>query len=335
MSKPLLYVSATYDRGYLKLLAAFLWSLKSVYPIETSRPFDLLIILDPSYETETYELLRFLKLDAKIWFQPCQTIMDAASARLKIFDWPQISVYSRAIWLDTDILITAPLTQLLELPLESKLYAYQQGQINNTGYGFDFFDFSKISYTTPSFNSGVLLFPICPEVQTIFIDTLALIKTRKASKKMMPPCAEQPFLNYCAISKGLYSPEGFDGICSCWPEGDTEPRAIAHFAMPIGDWKAKLSRMIEYAEKISLGPALQLEGGAAKIRWGDGPCLLEFLAEGVLKTHWGQGSWRKRGNLYEVYWSGFSHILFPSADGSFLSLRTKDHLLGDAYLVKN
>lgn len=328
--KPLLYTFVGYDRGYLKLLAVFLLSLKQSQISPWA--FDLLLIIDPSFEVETYELLDKLQISAKVWCKSTQTIMESSCLRLHIFSWPEITKYSRAIYLDTDILVTAPLTSLFTTPLDKKLYALQQGNIGNTGFGFDFFDFSKISYNTPGINTGTSMFPICQEIHQLFLECLAFIQQHIAAKKPMPPCAEQPFVNYIVVSKNMQSTNIFNGIATAHPEGEKETKALSHFAMPIGDWKSKWTRMIEYISKVSVFPELRAEG--QKIAWTKEETCLSFLPNGILQTHWGQGTWTQKGNLLQASWHGFTHYIIFVDQKNYFSFRVKDGVMQAGWIVQ-
>ena len=64
-----------------------------------------LVICNQNLKDKVELLFKKFKINGYVWCLNLHTILDAACARLKIFDYPDISSYKNILYLDCDILI--------------------------------------------------------------------------------------------------------------------------------------------------------------------------------------------------------------------------------------
>jgi lipopolysaccharide biosynthesis glycosyltransferase len=159
-SKNLVYCCIFYNKDYFKLLDLLLKSLR-IYSFEGD--FDFLVITQKEFEPLVKELGRKLGINLKTFCLDFTTIFQAACARLFIFDYPELPGYEKLLYIDTDILIKAPLDPVFDLLTGAKdvLYAIESGTIDSLNFGSQFFKFNKIDKSLTGMNSGTLLFFDC------------------------------------------------------------------------------------------------------------------------------------------------------------------------------
>ena len=154
--KDLIYCCVFYNKDYVRLLELLLKSLKIFSPQNFT--FDFLVITQKNFEPMVQDLGRKLGIVLKTFSLEFSTIFQAACARLFIFDYPEISRYQKLLYLDTDIIIKAPLNPIFELPIDDLLYGIESGTIESLNFGAQFFNFGEVNKTLTGLNSGTLLF---------------------------------------------------------------------------------------------------------------------------------------------------------------------------------
>jgi hypothetical protein len=210
----------------------------------------------PEFEPEVRQLSRTLELDLKVFCIDLQTIFQAACARLSIFEYPEISGYEKILYLDSDILIRADLSQIFKLPIEDLLYGIESGNIGSLSFGGQFFDFGTIDQNLAGINSGTLLFFNSENIKNLFQRIKGHVDQFTNDGNQPPYCMDQPFINFHAIKDSLYNNkllipyvtlfEGEDIVNNC------STSAICHFSFPIGNFGHKFFRMCNFLTKIIL-----------------------------------------------------------------------------------
>jgi hypothetical protein len=128
---------------------------------------------------------------------------------------------------------------------------------------------------------------------------------------------DQPFINYHAISLGLYNNTLLNQFVSLYEDNEIvtnyETSIICHFSFPIGNFGHKNERMKKFMCEImkeTKGAGNENIGliSNGKYTWNSG--FIEILEGGIIKTTWGNGVWKMlKGRKILVSWNGFEHIL--------------------------
>jgi len=137
MAKTLLYSCVFFNKKYINLINLLLKSYKLFG--NSSDEIDYLIICNPDFQAHVGVIFDNFNLNGKIWCLDFKNIFEACYSRLKIFDYPDIHLYDKILYLDCDILITNSINKVLDFQLENKLYALKDGNIRSTNHGGDFF----------------------------------------------------------------------------------------------------------------------------------------------------------------------------------------------------
>ena len=138
MTKNIIYSCVFFNEKYINLINLLLKSYKLFG--NYSANIDYLIICNPNFEKQIQAIFDYLNISGKIWCVDLKTKFEAGYSRLKIFDYPNINLYHKILYLDCDILITNSINNLLDLELENKLYTLQEGNTNHYYWGSQFFD---------------------------------------------------------------------------------------------------------------------------------------------------------------------------------------------------
>lgn len=237
MSKSLIYSCVFKDKNYLKLINLLLKSYK-IYGNFTE-DIDYLIICDKEFETKIQKFYKNLNINGKIWGMNIQTKFDACCSRLKIFDYIDINLYTKILYLDTDVLITNSINKILNLELEDKIYALLEGNTNcgNGYYGFKLFTENP---NCSAFSSGVMLFNNKKIIKQLFIQIQNDINKELKKYKYQPLFGQtkevnfkdlfgdQPFIVYNAIKDGLYNNQKLINLVINNPE-EYKGEIICHF----------------------------------------------------------------------------------------------------------
>jgi hypothetical protein len=318
----LLYFCVFHNRDYCKLARLLLTSMRLYSSMKT---FDILVMTTEEFRKEFEALAKELRMNVQIYTLPLKTVFEAACARLKVFDWGEISTYKNILYLDTDIVIKGSLDPLFQIPTEDKLYAIQSGTIASRNFGRDYFK-GWVDFSKTGFNSGTLLFQNSARMRELF----ANVWTHAMEHASSPPaCMDQPFLNYHAIKDDLYDNTALNPFVSLYEDNDIVTNeatsVLSHFSFPIGNFAHKYERMTAYFQKRL---ARKEEGATASLvgksySWESAHIV--FRINGALETTWGKGTYEVLDdNRVKASWNGFDHYLTLFHNGSeYLSVRTK------------
>ena len=321
-SKNLLYFCVFYNRDYCKLARLLLMSMRLYSSIDA---FDILVLTTESFRAELEGIARELRINLRIHVMPYRTVFEAACARLKIFEYDDISYYKTILYLDTDILIKGELVTLFEIPKETKIYAIQSGTIASPSFGRQFFT-GWVDYSKTGFNSGTLLFPNSPKIRELFGRIWAHAMEHSAAP---PYCMDQPFINYHAIKDDLYDNQALNPFVSLYEDNEVVTNeatsVLCHFSFPIGNFGHKYGRMTKYflAKMSGAEPVFKSDLVGNTYNW-DTAGSIAFTENG-LETTWGNGIYTPLGpNQTRAAWNGYEHYLtFKSDKEEFISVRTK------------
>jgi hypothetical protein len=244
-----------------------------------------------------------------------------------------IEKYDKILYIDTDIIIKKDLAKIFDLPLDDKLYGIESGTINSPSFGNQFFNFDNIDRSIKGINSGTLLFNNKLCIRDLFSRIIGHINAFTDSNYKIPYCMDQPFINYHAISSGMYDNTLLNDYVSLYEDNEIvtnyETSIICHFSFPIGNFAHKFERMKKFMNEIlkeEILNELRVDNfDCKKYKWNNG--FIEFINnEFVIKTSWGNGTYKILENdKVMVSWNNFDHVLkFNEEYKEFISVRIND-----------
>jgi lipopolysaccharide biosynthesis glycosyltransferase len=237
----LVYTCVFYDVDYTLLLDILLQSISS--RCQTKCNFDVLVFTQPSFKTKIEKIIECLNFKVYICILDCDSIVEAKSTRLKIFDWPLIHKYKNILYLDTDIVIGENISDIFNYRLDDLLYAQREGPIESQYLGGKLFDFNQIDKNTQGFNSGVLLFPNSLTIKFLFMDIYKHIVDYNKQYPLIGH-VDQQFINYHTIPKKLHNMDLLSKYCTNSPSFPV--KMFNHFAGSHGNTMNKYKCMKEY-----------------------------------------------------------------------------------------
>lgn len=237
MPKTLIYSCVFFNEKYINLIYLLLKS----YKLFGNSPDDVdyLIICHTVFQKKIQTIFEDLNIRGKTWCQDLKTMFEAGYSRLKIFDYPNINLYNKILYLDCDILITNSINNILDFQLENKLYALEEGHTNHHFWGGQFFDNNP---NCSAFTSGILLFNNDIIIKDLFSRILLHINNHIISKLPIPGCLDQPFIVYHAVINNLYNNQKLINIVINNPN-DFNNQTISHFPGGPGNYVSKIEKM--------------------------------------------------------------------------------------------
>ena len=328
----LVYCCVFYNKDYFKLLDLLLKSLKMYSPSEN---FDFLVVTQKEFEPLVKEFGRNLGIDLRTFCIDCSTIFQAACARLFIFDYPELPGYEKLLYIDTDILIKAPLDPIFDLLNGAKdvLYGIESGTIESPNFGSQFFNFNQIDKSLTGLNSGTLLFLNSETMKSLFQRIRDHLVSFTQSGQKYPYCMDQPFINFHAIRDNLYDNKILNPHVSLFENNDTVDNytssSICHFSFPIGNFGHKYNRMCDFLVKTlnketNSNTIYELIG--RKYSWNKGYIKFIVNYKGLykLETSWGEGSFCVlNSSTVCAFWNNCYHIVkFNHEFTEYISIRS-------------
>lgn len=256
MIKTIIYSCVFFNENYIHLINLLLKSYKLFG--NSSDDVDYLIICNSNFQKKIQAIFDNLDIRGKIWCIDLQTKFEAGYSRLKIFDYPDINLYNKILYLDCDILVTNSINNILDFQLENKLYCLQEGNTNHQFWGSQFFDKNP---NCSAFTSGLLLFNNNIIIKDLFSQILLHIHNHINSNSPIPDCLDQPFIVYHAVKNNLYNNEKLNNIVINNPNSSDNWRpkhlnpnyngqTICHFPGGPGHYESKILKMTNYIRDI-------------------------------------------------------------------------------------
>jgi hypothetical protein len=244
MSKTLIYSCIFFNENYINLIDLLLKSYKLFG--NPSDDIDYLIICNPQFKEKIQKIFYNLNINGKIWCIDLKTKFEAGYSRLKIFDYPDINLYEKILYLDADILITNSINNILDFQLENKLYTLQEGNTNHPFWGSQFFDKNP---NCTAFTSGILLFNNNIIIKDLFSQILLHIHDHINSMIPIPECLDQPFIIYHAVKSNLYDNQKLITIVINNPTNFNN-ETICHFPGGPGHFESKMIKMSRFMNNM-------------------------------------------------------------------------------------
>lgn len=243
--KNILYTCVFSNKHFIKLLELLLISIKEFGNLKND--IDILVLTHPDFKNDIEKLCQNIKINVIIYCMDFNTVPEAKSARLYIFNIPFIDNYDKILYVDTDIIITNDLQNIFKYEITDKLYVVEECDISGDYFGKEFFNFNEIDPKTPAFNSGVLYFKPCETIKVLFKEILEHILTFSKFGSHV----DQPFFNYHTISKNLNDTSFLYKYSTNNPHNyiSNKQLCICHFAGNYND-NGKYNHMCDFLEKI-------------------------------------------------------------------------------------
>ena len=335
MTKTVIYSCVFLNEKYINLINLLLKSYKLFG--NSSDDIDYLIICNPDFQEKIQEIFDSLNINGKIWCLDLETLLEAGYSRLKIFYYPDINLYNKILYLDCDILITNSINNLLDFPLDNKLYALEEGTTGHEYWGWQFFDNNP---NCSAFTSGILLFNNNIIIKDLFSKILLHIDNHIINNLPIPLCLDQPFIVFHAIKNNLYDNQKLINLVINNPNkfnGET----ISHFpgGEGPGDYVSKIHKMGNFMRNIMFNLNKNNENYTVLENttyiWGSS--TIQFLENGIMDA-FGPGKYNTIDKYLAKCDFGYrEHLLKFNKDYSiFISVRKDDFevVLGSKYEKK-
>ena len=198
----LVYSCVFYNLKYAQLLHLLLGSFSKF--CNNSNIF-YLVLCDKKLEPFIKEIFLKYKINGDTWCLEINSLFQAGTSRLRIFDYNNITKFNKILYLDCDVLITNPIDEIWNTCKEEKCYVMHE-KYNRKAHFYLFNDeeYSKINKSL-SFTSAVILFKNCNKIKDCFTKIYEHTELYLKQKKPIPMCIDQPFIVYHLIKNNLSS----------------------------------------------------------------------------------------------------------------------------------
>lgn len=198
----LIYSCVFGDKSYLKMFELLLKSLALYGNINKNITY--LVYCNFEFKSKIEELFNLFDINHFIECIKIEEIFDMAAYRLNIFNFKNINLFSKILYLDTDILIIKDINEIFNMSIQNKLYAKKEWTTKFQEHGLELF--KENNPNVDSFCSGVMFFNNCDEIKYLFSETIKHIdKDKKENNLKITPCGlEQPYIVYNSIINNLY-----------------------------------------------------------------------------------------------------------------------------------
>lgn len=247
MNKRLIYSCVFFNEKYINLINLLLKSYK-IYG-NSPEDVDYLIICHTNFKKKIQAIFDNLNISGKIWCIDLNTIFEAGYSRLKIFNYANINLYNKILYLDCDILVTNSINNILDFQLENKLYALQEGCDRNAHCEMFTDEEYKFLDKSSTFTSGILLFNNNTVIKDLFSQILLHINNHINNDLPIPGCLDQPFIVYHAIKNNLYDNQKLINIVINNPNNFNN-ETISHFPGGPGHYESKIVKMTYFMNHI-------------------------------------------------------------------------------------
>lgn len=247
MIKTIIYSCVFFNEKYINLINLLLKSYKLFG--NSSDDVDYLIICNPNFQKKIQAIFDNLNISGKIWCIDLKTKFEAGYSRLKIFDYPDINLYNKILYLDCDILVTNSINNILDFQLENKLYALKEYCHRNFHCQLFTDEEYELLDKNSAFSSGILLFNNHKVIKDLFSQILLHIHNHITSDSPIPVCLDQPFIIYHAVKNNLYDNQKLINIVINNPNNFNN-ETISHFPGGPGNYESKIVKMTNYMRDI-------------------------------------------------------------------------------------
>ena len=244
----LIYTCVFHQESYIELLQLFANSLFMKGNIENT---DLLIITSPHFQSIIYKKLaeyECAKVNIKYHLLEIDTLFDAGCARLHIFNYDNIDLYDKILYLDVDIIIAGHINTIFDLDIENQeqIYVLEEGNIGEELWGAELFDFGIYDRNQPAFTSGIIFFYNNNSIRQFFNDILNHIDEWVKKGNKIPVTLDQPFIIYNAFQQKNYNNQIMKQYAINNPIDIHHKKIINHFPGEPGLYSSKYDKMMGF-----------------------------------------------------------------------------------------
>ena len=337
MNTNLIYCSVFLSKETLYYFRTFLLSMKLYSKMDT---FDILVLTSKGLQKDVELISEGFDIQVKTLIMECNTIEQTVLSRFKVFEYDNISQYTKLFYLDTDILIHGDIRNLFNIPKEDKIYGVNEPDITieSIHHGGLLFDFTNVDKNTPGVNAGALIFNNTHTIKELFLTILNDVA--KLTIKM--PSADQAFLNYHCITKQLFGKNILGNYLFMTNKmGPVSPLSKTNYIMNHfygGGTKLPKEKRIMYHFQHLVESLSQVNEDDSVIMfkcfsWGSGSIV--FDKDGVLVTSWGRGKYNNVGNnIYRATWGGISHLIIFNKDYTKYTSLRMNNMYYDSGLIQ-
>lgn len=254
----------------------------------------------------------------------------ACKARLDLFQLESISKYDKILYLDTDIIVKGNLNFILNSKLEDKIYALEEGRIDNNYikksdentflhdyYGqilFEDGDIEKYEDKT-AFSSGIMIFNNCLKIKELF----DIIKKDIIDRPYFFCCYDQPYIVHNTIKHNLHNNKLMKKYCVNNNNNINSDKIIHHFPGGPGVFYNKIIKMTKFLEELKQKDLLINK----KFTWQSSS--ITFLENNKMEA-FGEGKYEYvNSNKIKAFFGNRIHIIeFNSDYTKFKSIRYDD-----------
>jgi len=330
MSKTIIYSCIFFNEKYINLINLLLKSYKLF--CNSHDDVEYLIICNNDYEEKIKEIFDNLNINGKIWCMDLKTKFESCWSRYEIFNYPDIDLYNKILYLDCDILVTNSINNILDFQLENKLYVLAEGITSHNFWGAH--HFKKGNPRCTAFSSGILLFNNNIIIKELFEEMIKYKNVQLNNYTGDSPNAglnncilnDQPLLVYFAFKNKLYDNEKLINIVINNPKSFAN-HTISHFPGGPGNYENKINKMRNYMNNFMFNLDKTTNADNAligkKYLWMDSN--IEFL-ENYKMNAFGHGNYSIINKyLVNCYFDGHTHLIKFNEDYStFFSIRKSD-----------
>jgi lipopolysaccharide biosynthesis glycosyltransferase len=246
--KNLIFLCVFNQENYLLLLNVLLESLSLYGNLQTNT--DILIYTQSNFKEIIIK--NNILLD-KILFMindNYNNIDLACKSRLDLFDFNCIGYYKKILYLDIDVVVPNDINVLFNLNLENKIYALEEGEINDDSslWGKKLFTKEEIDSIEDktAFSSGVMIFNNCLEIEELFKNIKQMIK----EKPIFFYAYDQPYIIYNCFKYNLYNNKLLKDYVVFNLMDIEDNICIHHFSGGPGYYEKKIIRMSNFLDKL-------------------------------------------------------------------------------------
>ena len=241
------------NKDYLELLKMLMVTVKFFSKTDT---IDFLVLTTELFQDDIVNISDLIGIPILMKFFKFTTLHESLCARLYIFDYENIYMYSKILYIDTDIVLINDISKIFKLQIENKVYALGEGEIQYESWGSQLFDLNQVKPDTPGMNSGILFFKNTTTIRTIFKNIINHMKSFEENDIAMPCCPDQAFISYHCIKDGNHDTDLMKSYAGMYSkDAPLHPLSqshviFCHFTWPIGDAIHKRNRMINHMTHI-------------------------------------------------------------------------------------
>ena len=246
----LIYMCVFYNKDYINLLNLLIKSIsvKSNINKETT---NILIITSPSFQPLIQDKLSHFNLPLYYYILNLNTLMDASCCKINIFQYENIDMYDKILYLDTDVLINSDINILFNLEIaQDKLYALEEEYIGHEFWGGQFFNFNtntNYNKDTSAFSAGVFYFKNSREMKVLFKNIQSHIQNYiYINNNPIPTCLDQPFVVYNSFIENKYDNQMMKSYLENNPKNISKDKIIYHFPGGPGNYSSKIVKMTNF-----------------------------------------------------------------------------------------